>query len=249
MNVFAGTSRFVGFFDECGDHSLEKIDKDFPLFVLALAIVERETYRNKIVPSLNQFKLRYWNHEGINLHSREIRKASGAFSFLQNPTIRPHFMREVTEFIQKMPFSLFVTCIRKQTHFDRYGRNAVSPYDLALEFTMERVVHFLEGMNETCLPLIAEARGKKEDADLERVFYKIMANGTSFQPAEQFKNLSCPLEFRSKRDNIAGIQIADLSAYPCARYVLDQSTKNPAYDVVKKHLYNRAGVSGWKVFP
>ena len=28
-------SKFIAFFDECGDHSMEKIDKDFPLFVLA----------------------------------------------------------------------------------------------------------------------------------------------------------------------------------------------------------------------
>jgi hypothetical protein len=28
-------SRFIAFFDECGDHSLTKIDSDFPLFVLA----------------------------------------------------------------------------------------------------------------------------------------------------------------------------------------------------------------------
>ena len=27
------SSRFIAFFDECGDHSLEKIDRDFPLFV------------------------------------------------------------------------------------------------------------------------------------------------------------------------------------------------------------------------
>jgi len=34
----AASSRFLAFFDECGDHSLEKIDRDFPLFVLALVL-------------------------------------------------------------------------------------------------------------------------------------------------------------------------------------------------------------------
>ena len=72
-------SRFLAFFDECGDHSLDKIDRDFPLFVLALVLVERSVYQNQILPEFNQFKLRYFNHEGINLHSRDIRLAVGPF--------------------------------------------------------------------------------------------------------------------------------------------------------------------------
>ena len=37
-----GDSRYLAFFDECGDHSMEKIDRDFPLFVLALVVMERD---------------------------------------------------------------------------------------------------------------------------------------------------------------------------------------------------------------
>jgi hypothetical protein len=85
MKNIGGESRFIGFFDECGDHSMEKIDPDFPLFVLALVVVQRTDYAKQIIPALSALKLRYWNHEGINLHSRDIRKAIGAYSFLQNP--------------------------------------------------------------------------------------------------------------------------------------------------------------------
>ena len=39
-------SRFIAFFDESGDHSLNKIDKDFPLFLLctASAVFAAEDY-------------------------------------------------------------------------------------------------------------------------------------------------------------------------------------------------------------
>ena len=73
-------SRFLAFFDECGDHSLLKIDPDFPLFVLALVVVERRAYADEILSPFNRFKLRYFNHEGVNLHSRDIRLASGPFT-------------------------------------------------------------------------------------------------------------------------------------------------------------------------
>jgi hypothetical protein len=171
-------SRFIAFFDECGDHSLSKIDPDFPLFVLAMVVVERGTYRDEVLPKMNAFKLRYWNHEGINLHSRDIRLAQGPFSILLNAQVRNRFMDELTSLMASLPFTLFVTAIRKSAHVERHGAEAANPYDLALEFTLEQVLHFMESSGETRLPVVAEARGRKEDNSLEQVFYRVLSRGT-----------------------------------------------------------------------
>jgi hypothetical protein len=56
--------------------------------------------------------------------------------------------------------------------------NAGNPYDLALGFTLEGLVHFLNASGETHLPIVAEARGKREDNNLEQSFYRMMACGT-----------------------------------------------------------------------
>jgi hypothetical protein len=157
---FKSPSQFIAFFDECGDHSLTKIDPDFPLFVLALVVIERDAYREQVLPEFNRFKLRYWNHEGINLHSRDIRLARGPFSILQNPQLRPRFMTEITGLMDSLPYTLFVSAIHKQGHVDREGAAASNPYDLALEFTMEQLLHFLEAQGATELPIVAEARGR-----------------------------------------------------------------------------------------
>src|SRR5258708_648087 len=90
-------SRFLAFFDECGDHSLVKINPQFPLFVLALIVVERAAYRDIILSEMNLFKLRYWDHEGVNLHSRDIRVAAGPFNFLLNANVRLNFMDELSQ--------------------------------------------------------------------------------------------------------------------------------------------------------
>jgi hypothetical protein len=57
------------------------------------------------------------------------------------------------------------------------------------------------------------------------------------------------LVFRSKRDNIAGTQIADLCAYPCARHILDWQKPNPAFQIVRKHFYAGKPFGGFKWFP
>ena len=243
-----GTSKYIGFFDECGDHSMNKIDKDFPLFVLALVIVERKAYVKELLPAVNQLKLKYWTHEGINLHSRDIRKQKGSFSFLRNNHLYQSFMEEISDMIAALPFTLFITGIMKHQYAKESGANAKNPYHIALAFTMERVLHFMDSNGETELPLIAEARGNKENEDLEREFYKIMAMGTNIDNAEEFKKLTCPLVFKSKKFNIAGVQIADLCAHPCARYILKPNQPNKAYEIVSKKIYSNK-MSGLKVFP
>ena len=45
---------------------MEKIDADFPLFVLSTVILERAAYIEKVIPALNRLKLRFWPHEGVN---------------------------------------------------------------------------------------------------------------------------------------------------------------------------------------
>jgi hypothetical protein len=245
----AATSKFIAFFDECGDHSLEKIDADFPLFVLSTIIVERSAYVKVVVPELTRLKLRFWPHEGVNLHSRDIRKEHGDFSFMRVPDQRKAMLAALSEMMGALPFTLFITAIRKTKHKERYGPNATNPYDLALTYTFERVLHFLEGVGETSLPVTAEARGKNEDNELAAAFLRIVTEGTRFHSVEQFRALNCPLTFRRKSDNIAGMQIADLCAHPAARKLLNPAQPHQAFDVIESHIYRRENVSGWKVFP
>lgn len=247
--IAKATSRFVAFFDECGDHSLEKIDPDFPLFVLALVVVNRAIYRDAILPAFNTFKLRYFDHEGINLHSRDIRQSNGPFLLLRNPVIRPEFMQELSSMMDQAAFTLFISAVQKAEHLRRNSTNAANPYDLALEFTMDRLVHFLDSEGETRLPIVAEARGKQEDNTLEKVFYRILAQGTAATPAAQFKKLDCNLMFQRKTNNIIGTQLADLCAYPCARHILNPTRQNRPFEIVRRKVYERDSITGWKVFP
>lgn len=242
-------SRYLAFFDECGDHSLTKIDADFPLFVLALVVMERAAYHETILPEVNRFKLRYWNHEGVNLHSRDIRLAEGPFHILLHPQVRPKFLGELSALMERLPFTLFIAAIHKQRHFERYAAAAEDPYGLALKFTMERLVHFLEAQGETQLPVVAEARGKNEDHALREVFTRIITDGTRFRPAAQFKKLDCTLTFQPKRNNIVGNQLADLCAYPCARHILSPEKVNEPYAIASRKIYENGGIRGWKVFP
>ena len=114
---------------------------------------------------------------------------------------------------------------------------------------MDRVLHFLESNGEVQLPLVAEARGKLEDKSLSGAFGGLLVTGGIDAPADKFKKLDLALVFQPKLKNIIGTQIADLCAYPCARYILNPGKANPAYEIVQRKIYQNGGVTGWEVAP
>jgi hypothetical protein len=48
-------------------------------------------------------------------------------------------------------------------------------------------------------------------------------------------------EFKAKMENVSELQLADLSAYPVARYVMDPTGANPAFDVLEPKSYKKGG--------
>lgn len=239
----------IAYLDETGDHTLELVDKAFPLFALVLLVCDQDYYINKITPAVNQLKIDYFGHEAVILHSRDIRKAQGDFGFLTNPDKRKLFVERINKMMTELSYTIIATVIKKQEHKDRYVY-ANNPYDLALKFALERFLPLLEDANQNEINIIAESRGKKEDRELELSFLHFVNYGTEYVPLERFKKINFKLIFRPKSMNIVGTQLADLAAYPIARYILNPSQPNPAYTIVGKKFYRGRGrISGLKIFP
>ena len=241
---------YIVYLDETGDHSLELIDRDFPIFALAMFICEGKYYNQTILPTVSQWKMDNFGHEGIVLHSRDIRKAQKDFGLLTNPQKRQEFLSKINVMMRDFKYYLIVSVIKKQDHKDKYGINANNPYDLAMMFCLERLLVFLEDVGQDEIHLVAESRGKKEDRDLELSFLKIISQGTGYNSADRFKRINFKLHFVPKTMNTIGTQLADLAAYPIARHIPHPGKASPAYEIVSKKFYKGKGwVRGLKVFP
>jgi len=235
------------FLDEAGDHSLDPIDKDFPVFVLVFLLCEQTDYTNVIIPAFSRFKIDHFGHDGAILHSRDIRKALGDFSFLQVPERRQMFYSDLNRLVRDAPFSLIAIAIRKNLHKQRYGGSSRNPYTLALEFGMERLKAYLDELDQREVTLLAEARGKNEDDALRLAFLQLLKHGSPYQ---KFEDVEFDLKFVVKKANVLGHQLADLCAYPIARRVIDPKKSNHAFDIVREKFLKRPGWRhGFKIFP
>jgi hypothetical protein len=141
--------------------------------------------------------------------------------------------------------------IRKKDHKQKYGIRAENPYDLALLLAMERLVCVLEELGQDRILIVAEARGKKEDAELAETFERILREGGPSVSRERFAPIEFGLQFVPKMMNVVGTQMADLAAYPIARAVLDPAKPNPSFEIIKTKIYvDKDGQqSGVIIFP
>lgn len=240
----------IVYLDETGDHSLEKEDKDFPVFALVMMVCDQSAYEQILVPMVNRLKFDCFGHECVIIHSRDIRKAQKEFGFLTDPQKRQPFYNRINEIMASPGYDLIASVIKKQEHKERYGMNAANPYDLALTFALERLLPLLEEEGQKEVHIVAEARGKNEENELRLSFLNTVTYGTTFNPAERFRRIKFHLLFKPKMMNVIGTQLADLAAYPIARYVINPHKPLPAYDVIKDRFYKGSGaIKGLKIFP
>ena len=242
-------SDFVIYSDESGDHGLRNIDPDYPLFVLAFIIMRREDYIAKITPDLQRLKFKYWGHDQIIFHERDIRKKVGPFSILTDSDTLKESMSDLTSFIQDAPFKLCVTIIDKKRLTEKYI-NPWNPYHLSLGTCMEMLLGFLikEGQKGKMVPIIFESRGNNEDNELELEFRRIRDNDAQWGYKEvDFQSVDFGIFFAKKASNSTGLQLADLVARPCGLKYLRPLQLNRSYEILKSKIF--LTTNGWKVFP
>lgn len=241
----------IAFLDETGDPALEKIDADFPVFVLSLFVCEESQYIGAIVPAIQALKRAACGGDHAILHSRDSRRHEGDFACLKDKATREAFYEDLNGVMRDSVYSLVVGAIHKSKHKAQYGHRAIDPYTLALTFTLERLLGELESRGQTALHIVAEARGKREDDELRLAFLQLTSYGTQYVTASRFRAITFTLEFRTKRLNVIGTQLADLAGYPIARSVLAPSSANPAFSSIEpKFLRDSRGARiGLKVFP
>lgn len=239
------------FLDESGDHGLSTINPEFPVFLLCGVIFSRDNYLN-FRTHLNRLKEHFWGGNTAILHSRDVRKCEKEFTILFDLGVKREFYEMLNSILSEEEYTVINAAIRKEAYVRRYGRLSSDVYEIALSFIIERTVFLLDEISDEQkqLKIIIEKRGKKEDTRLKEHFQKIVSRGTGYVSAARVNAYKIQIEFKSKRENINGLQLADLIAYPTARYVLDNDRANPAFEIVRPKIYSK-GTSqyGLKVFP
>lgn len=242
------TPRFsdhVIYVDEAGDHG--PASTEFPAFVLAFCVFKKTEYADVVTPAMQKLKFKHFGHDAVVLHERDIRKATRPFDILQDRARREEFFADMDGLVTAAPFTIIAAAIDKVRLANAYSRPA-NPYHLALTFGLERIAMLLSERSDWGQAhVVFEARGKREDDELELEFRRVCASNMTK------KKLNMEPIFTKKSANHCGLQLADLMARPIGLHVLRPTQPNRAFEIIKTKLRrSRVGkVEGFglKVFP
>lgn len=241
-------SDYIVFVDESGDHSLESVNPDYPIFVLAFCILPTAAYVEQITPAVRRLKCQLFGHDLVILHEHDIRKRTGPFARLGKDA-RDALLAGLTDIISAAPMTLVAVVIDKVKHKAKY-LSPEHPYHLALKYGLERVHHCLQmqGQGDRRTAIVCEARGPKEDKEIELAFRRVCDGDNRGR-----RPYAMDIVIADKRANSEGLQLADLVARPAGLHVLRPHQPNRAWDVLATKLFGGAyGVvqgNGLNVFP
>jgi hypothetical protein len=237
------------FIDESGDHGLTQIDINFPIFVLCGVLISQSDYE-RINNDINDLKKSIWGEKKVIFHSRDIRKCDKEFQIFFDIELKEKFYINFNHLIANESYTIFASAIRKDFFIHQYGKLQDDVYEVALSFLVENAIMFLRNDSDVELDIIIEKRGRREDKQLSDHFRRIAGRGTGNLSPDEIISVRPRFLFKEKKEDINGLQIADLFAYPIARFIIDPLRANPAFDILRHKIYKTGeDLSGLRVYP
>lgn len=247
-------SKYYLFIDECGDHNLAKFDPGFPVFTLCGILVSQNILR-VLSKAFEDLKTEIFGSKEIIIHSVDIRKWRGSFSVLADKDLRERFFTGIERILSQSGAYVIVSCTILKEQLNKFCVRGEKDdvYGLSLSYLIERSIFCVDNAKYAKKPeisIVVERRGKREDNKLLNYYNGLRNRGTKWVTAERLRTRISDFGFKNKKDNIIGLQIADLIAYPVTIHLLYPERPNPSYDAVRHNIFQDNGVLlGQKVIP
>ena len=228
--------RYFMFIDESGEANITNPDPRFNIFVLC-GVLFREDHYKVFDDALKAVKSKIFKDENIVFHSVKMRKKEGAFKIFQDSDLLAEFYVEIGKIFCDYNYSIISCVINKGKYKERYPDKNLA-YEDALTFLCERAIICIGRKSKTeTLHVCLEKRQNKKDSILKSVYTNFISYGTQYISTDEFKMCNPKLFFRGKDQNINGLQMADLCAYPIARKSLTPESPQPTFDLFEKKFF------------
>jgi hypothetical protein len=163
----------------------------------------------------------------VVLHRNDIINRRGPFGLLREEGIEARFNEGVLRLISEARFKMICVLLDKLTHQATYT-DPFHPYHYCMAAMLDRYSGWLNFKNARG-DVMAESRGKEEDIQLMQAYRRVYEGGTlMFDRLHHQRALtSKEIKIRRKSENIAGLQLADLLAYPVKQACLLEGKQIP----------------------
>ncbi|HEX9744948.1 MAG TPA: DUF3800 domain-containing protein [bacterium] len=214
------------YIDEVGNHDLTNVEDERHRYLSLTGVVFEISHIKKyLFPELENLKSDFFNShpdDPVILHRKELVNKKYPFQSLRDEKICQEFDSKLLEILNISEYWVTTVVIDKKEHNEKYASWRYDPYHYCLAIILERYVQWLNTKGFSG-DVIAESRGGREDRRLKKSFSNLITSGTEYVESTLFQNCftSKELKVKPKKNNIAGLQIADMIAHPSCRHILE----------------------------
>lgn len=226
-------ARYRMYVDETGDHSLRSIKDSFNKYLsLTGIIIKADNAVNHLYPSFESLKQKYFPHHckdnPVVFHRTDIVARRGPFACLQDEEIRQQFDLDLLLSMMEAEFEIVTVLIDKDKFNRKYTKWKTDTYHYCMRCLVERFHRHLY-TNKGVGDIMFETRNPNADKKLANSYRRIYNGGTENVKAHHLQTTltSGELKLSNKKKNIAGVQLADLLAFPSRRFLLDHYKIQP----------------------
>ena len=187
-------------------------------------MVASETYRTRAhreFEALKQDFFPYDPDEPLVLVRNQIVGKRVLFQVLRDPEVAAHWEARIIQFFDAHISQIITVVLDKDTYLQSYPIPDLPPYSYCISALTERYGQWLNEVGGTG-DVMTESRGRREDRQLKQDFRRFMTGGTNLPDVQEALRsvTSSQIKLNLKTDNITGLQLADLLAYPLKRGIL-----------------------------
>ncbi|MBN1804575.1 MAG: DUF3800 domain-containing protein [Sedimentisphaerales bacterium] len=241
--------------DEVGNPDLESSSNPLHRFLSLTGVIIGLQYVSKVLyPQMEKLKSDYFGShpdDPVILHRKEVINAKHPFEALRDTETRSNFDKDLLKLLADWEYTVISVCLDKKSHKETYQVWRYDPYHYCLTMLLERFTFFLE-QHETKGDVMAESRGGKEDTRLKKSFSRLQQEGTEYMKPKRFQSVhtSKQLKVKPKANNISGLQLADLIAYPSRNEILKENNQfdrelppfaKKVIEILQRKYYQRMG--------
>ena len=205
--------------DEHGTDDVTAVEADNERYLSLTGVAMKiSEARDKLSPRFASIKAEIFEHdpdEPLIFHRKKIVKRAGPFGCLGSGEKRGKFDTRILDVMSDCEYHVITALIDKKAMLKKWAWANKEPYHYLMEVMVEKYAKFLK-RKDSIGDIMPEARMGRKDERLQKAFEHVKANGTYYAAQGTIAKWipSSNLKFRTKKDNIAGLQLADLLAHP-----------------------------------
>ena len=221
------STRYRMYVDESGDHVMDPSKWSSPdarYLGLTGVVIASGTYRTRTHSEFEALKQEFFPYdpdEPLVLVRNQIVGKRNLFQILRDPEVVAHWEDRITRFFNAHVSQIITVVLDKEVYLRSSPIPALRPYSYCMNALTERYGQWLNEVGGTG-DVMTESRGRREDRELKGDFRRFMTESANLPDVQELPRpvSSNQIKLNLKTDNITGLQLADLLAYPSTRGIL-----------------------------